>query len=124
MPADFIIDVTHGVVLTTGTGEFTRADFIEHMSRLKADPNFNPDFNQVVDCRAITLLNLNGDEVRDLASQSIFSVRSRRAFVASSDLQFGLGRMFAAYREMAGQQMMVFKDMQEALACPRNPPIK
>lgn len=122
MPADYIIDTPHRVVFSKGTGVFTQADFLEHMDRLGNDPNFNPDFCQVVDCRDITVLSLNNDQVRDLASQSIFSVRSRRAFVVSSELHFGLGRMFAAYRELAGQQMAVFKDMPSALVWLKLPP--
>ena len=117
MPTDYTIDVQRGVVLSAGTGVFASADFVEHMVRLRGDPNFNPDFNQVVDCRGISVLDLNSDQLKELASQSIFSAKSRRAFVVSSDLHFGMGRMFAAYREIAeGQNVRIFRDMSEALS--------
>jgi hypothetical protein len=115
MPAKYIIDVPHRVVFSKGTGVFTQADFLDHMARMKVEPDFDPDFSQLVDCREITLMDLKNDQVRDLASQTIFSVNSRRAFVVSSELHFGLGRMFAAYRELAGQQVAVFKDVPSAL---------
>jgi hypothetical protein len=39
-------------------------------------------------------------------------------FVVASDLQFGLSRMFGAYREIVGdQELMVFRTMAEALSC-------
>jgi len=117
MPAEFIIDVEHRVIFSIGTGLFTSTDFKEHMERLRRASDFNPDFNQIVDCRGITCMDLNSEQVRDLAGQSIFSNRSRRAFVVSSDLQFGLSRMFSAYREaVTGQEVRVFRTMPEALA--------
>ena len=64
MPTDFTIDVQRSVVFSRGTGVFSSADFIEHMTRLSGDPDFNPDFNQIVDCRAITLLDLNGEQLK------------------------------------------------------------
>ncbi|HEX2853771.1 MAG TPA: hypothetical protein VHO24_11075 [Opitutaceae bacterium] len=115
MPAKYIIDVPHRVVFSQGTGVFTHGDFIGHMEALQKNPAFNPDFSQVVDCRDIGLLDLKNDQLRDLAAQSIFSLRARRAFVVSTELHFGMSRMFAAYRELAGQQVAVFKDMPSAL---------
>ena len=123
MPADFIIDKQHAVVVSRGTGIFTYAEFLDHMAGLRADPRFRPEFNQLVDCRAITLLDFTSEQVKDLAKRSIFSGRSRRAFVASSDLQFGLSRMFATYRKISGAlEFEVFRDMREALAWLNLPP--
>jgi hypothetical protein len=86
------------------------------MVRLRADPGFNPDLNQIVDCRAITKMDLTQKQIIDLAGRSIFNARSRRAFVVSSDLHYGLTRMFATYREIqAGQEVMVFQDLPTAL---------
>jgi hypothetical protein len=42
---------------------------------------------------------------------------SQRAFVVSSDLQFGMARMFGIYRESACEKgITIFRDMKEALA--------
>jgi hypothetical protein len=117
MPASFIIDPAHRVVVSTGSGTFTQADFHAHMARIGADARFNPDFNHIIDCRAISQIDLTREQIMDLATRSIFNAQSRRAFVVSSELQFGLTRMFAAYREIAGgQKIMIFRSMAEALA--------
>jgi len=117
MPAEFTIYPQWGVVMSRGSGVFTHADFLDHMSRLLADPKFNPDFNQIVDCRAIAKMELTSDQIADLAGKSIFGVRSRRAFVVSHEVQYGLARMFATYREIkAGQEVMVFQEMPAALS--------
>lgn len=117
MPADYIIDVPHGVVLSRGYGEFTAADYQDHMIRLLRDRNFNPEFNQLVDCRAISRMKLTGEQIFALASRSAFAETSRRAFVVASDVQFGLSRMLATHRETSGgQKVMVFREMGAALA--------
>ena len=49
-------------------------------------------------------MDLSGGEISDLAGRSVFGDLSHRAFVVSSEVQFGLTRMFATYREMKGGQ--------------------
>lgn len=123
MPEDFIIHEQRAVVFSRGTGVFTHAEFLDHMARLLADARFRPDFDQLVDCRAITLLDFSAEQLRDLAGRSIFSSRSRRAFVVSSDLQFGLSRMFATYRDIHGaRETKIFREMGGALSWLNLPP--
>jgi len=123
MPTEFTVHPQWSVVVSRGSGVFTHADFLEHMARLRAEPQFHPDLNHIVDCRAFTKMDLTHDEIKNLAGRSIFSARSRRAFVVSSDLQYGLTRMFAAYREIkAGQEVMIFQDLPAALAWLGLPP--
>ena len=76
-----------------------------------------------MDCRALTSLEFTSDQTSELAKGSIFSGRSRRAFVVSSDLQFGMSRMFATYREISGaKNIMTFREMREALSWLHLPP--
>ena len=117
MATEFKIYPQLGVVISRGNGVFTQADFLDHVSRMQANPEFRPDLHQIVDCRAIEKMELTSSQVAYLAGKSFFGVRSRRAFVVSSDVQFGLARMFAAYRELkAGQEVMVFQEMPAALS--------
>ena len=61
-------------------------------------------------------MKLTADEIKDLATRSLFDASSKRAFVASNSIQFGLSRMFASYREIQGkQEVRVFTEMKEAL---------
>jgi len=116
MPADYVIDAEHGVVFSRGFGVFTHADYVNQMTQLKQDSRFDIDFNQMVDCRDITLMDITAQQIEDLAQTSVFSAKSRRAFVASGPIQFGLSRMLASYREVrGGQRVAVFMMMDEAL---------
>lgn len=116
MPCEFWIDSNRRLVVSGGTGTFRYADFLEHMKKLSVDPRFRPEFDHVVDCRKFEQLDLTAGQVENMGGRSVFAASSRRAVVVSSDLQFGLGRMFAAFREVNfGQVTMVFKDLREAL---------
>jgi len=117
MPYNFIIDAERHVVFSRGIGVFTHAEYLAHISRLEREVLFRPEFNQVVDCRLITKMDFTGDQLADLASKSVFAKSSRRAFVVSSDLHFGLSRVLATYLALRkSEETNVFWDMREALS--------
>jgi hypothetical protein len=117
MPADFYIDKQRGVVCAKATGVFSRADVLDFRVRLLRHPDFRPELNQLADYREITKMALSNAEVRDLATHAVFSPHSKRVFVVASDLQFGLSRMFGAYRQIVGdQEIKIFRTMAEALS--------
>ena len=123
MPTEFTIDTKRGVVISRGTGVFTHADYLSHMARMEAHPRFCSAFNQIVDCRGFSHVDLSGWQVENLAGKSVFGSRTRRAFVVSSELQHGLARMFATWREInEAQQVMVFRDMDDAVSWLGLPP--
>jgi hypothetical protein len=116
MPADFYIDVPRRLVFSKGIGVLSRADCTDHMDRLQAHPDFRPEFGQLLDFRGVTEVTVTSAEIILLAERPIFSPDSRRAFVVTSDLHFGLVRMFMSYREIAGEQgIKIFRDMSAAL---------
>jgi len=115
MSCEYLIDTERRLVISRGTGTFRYADFLEHMKTLGADPRFRPDFAHLVDCRKLEQIDMTPAQVQDTGSQSLFAAGSRRAFVVVSDLHFGLGRMFATYREVeCDQTTVVFRDIREA----------
>ena len=117
MPCEFLIDTDRRLVISRGTDTFRYADFVEHMKVLAPDPRFKPEFNHLVDCRQFERFDVTPAQIQDMGSQSIFTAQSRRAFVVSSALHFGMGRMFANYRDVRrGQLTVVFREMHEAIA--------
>jgi len=117
MPADFFIDADLGMVFSKATGVISLADGEDHMDRLSADPEFRPEYNQLFDLRQARGTALSDNALRSLASRKIFSGNSRRAFVVEGDLEFGLSRVFATYREIQGEHgIHVFREMKEALS--------
>ena len=81
------------------------------------DPDFDPRFNQVVDFREVTTIEISGPETRTFANIPLFSRESKRAVVAPSPANFAVGRMFATYHEMSRtpSQVEIFHDLPSAL---------
>lgn len=116
MPANFVINEKLRTVFSRGAGVLTLADIVGHMDRLQADPQFNPDFNQIIDFTDVTQLDLTVEQIEQLAKRNIFSARSRRAYVVAADLLFGMGRMFASLREAEGETgIIIFREMPPAI---------
>ena len=116
MPAYFKIDKERRLVMSTFSGVFTLADGLSHQEKLLKDPDFAPSFSQLLDCTHVTKIELGPEDVRTLAQRAIFSSNSRRAILVSSDLAFGLARMFVIFRESLGEKgVRVFHDLEEAL---------
>ena len=116
MSAYYNIDKERRLVLSSGAGVLTKEDLLGHMDRLSNDPDFDPDFAQVLDFTRIDLVEVEPEDVRQLAQRNIFSPRSRRAFVVKDDLQFGLARMFEIHRELKGETgIRVFRTFDEAM---------
>ena len=117
MSASYQIDKARGLVTTTASGFLTAADILAHQRKLLADPNFDPTCSQIVDCSAVTGIDLSPDDVRAVTAVTIFSAHSRRAVVVATDEQFGFARMFKMMREAQGEYgIRVFRDRAEALA--------
>jgi hypothetical protein len=117
MPVRYVIEKERRLVISTGSDRVTFADLKAHQDQLVSDPDFNPEFNQLLDGIAVTALDVSVDEAKTLANRKVFSSTSLRAFVAPSPAIFGMGRLWTAYHEMsnAPSQVCVFYDLTSAL---------
>lgn len=116
MPASYRIDKARRLVISTASGFLSAADILAHQRKLLVDPSFDPTCSQIVDCTAVTGIDLSPDDVRAVTAATIFSAHSRRAVVVATDEQFGFARMFKMMREAQGEYgIRVFRDQAEAL---------
>jgi hypothetical protein len=115
IPAFYKIDKERGIVMSSGSGVLTRQDLLGHQERLLNDPDFDPDFAQLLDFTHVTKVDIAPEDVRLAARKSVFSL-TRRALLVKHDLQFGLARMFEIHREFEGEKgIQVFRNIDEAL---------
>ncbi len=114
MPSNYILDPPHQLVRSRAWGVLTELESHEHYRRLKADPAFDPSFRQLCDLRDVTDLQASTAHLQDLAAQRVFATGARRAFVAPTDLYFGLARMLQAFCDIEGSTIGVFRTMAEA----------
>jgi hypothetical protein len=116
MPAFYKIDKDRRLVISSATGAFNKEDALGHQNRLRADPDFDPTYSQLMDFTHVTQILLTAVDVQQLALANIFSKESRRAFLVANDLAFGLARMFEILRENAGEEgIRIFRNLEEAL---------
>ena len=117
MPFNYIVYKQHHLVVSTGSGRVTCSEIKARQDQVKNDPEFDPNFNQIVDLRTAITVDLTVDEARMLASRTIFSSSARRAFIVTSPAVFGMGRMWEAYTEMARgkSQIRLFSNLASAL---------
>ena len=116
MPVSFQVDKARRLVVSTASGFLTVTDILAHQRKLLADANFDPECSQLVDCSAITGIDLSPDDVRAVTATAVFSTHSRRAIVVATDEQFGFAEMFKMMREAQGEHgIRVFRDRAEAL---------
>ena len=118
MALRYVIDREHRLVVVIGSGIVSAADIKALIEQGPQDPDFNADFDEFVDLRAVTGFELSGDQVRMLAGYKLFSPKSRRAFLAKDPHVFGVGRMWEAYTEFSHDttQVRVFYELAPALA--------
>ena len=117
MPIDFTIDKARRIILTTGEGVLTYAEIRDLQDKGWSDPQFDPQFDHLIDLTAVTDLRVSGDELRSLLSRDPYgSTPSRTAIVASDPGTFGVGRMAQGYRTGMPAEVGVFRDVLEALS--------
>jgi hypothetical protein len=113
------VDTEKGIVVTTVTGKITVAEVRADMVRLPAHPNYTPDMPGIVDMRGATA-GLTSDELRQIADAVKSSPKTvkdaRRALLVSTDLMFGLYRMFATFASDSSIEYQVFRDEKLAHA--------
>ncbi len=114
MPSSYFIDRSQQLVRSRAWGVLTELESHEHYRRLKMDPAFLPSFRQLCDLREVTELEASTTHLRDLAAQQVFASGSQRAFVAPTDLYFGLARMLQTFCDLEGSRIGVFRTMAEA----------
>ena len=115
MPLHYRIDQKREIVFITADGIITDADLLTHLDDIENDSDFHPSFNRLNDYRAVESLDVTGAGVRALASRVDASEAScRRAIVVSTELAYGMARMFQILTDDKPATIEVFKDMAEA----------
>jgi hypothetical protein len=116
MPCESEVDPERRLVKVRAWDVVTYAELMAARLKFTRDPAFDPDFFQLYDLSEVKRAPITEDQVRQLATDAVFSSGSRRAFVASSAFSYGLTRMFATYREINGgrEQIELFRSVAAA----------
>jgi hypothetical protein len=114
MSIRYLIDPEARLVTVSVEGDLGIDEYLEANGRLSKDPDFCPDYAELIDLRKARLSEISGQNVREFAERPpLYSADSRMAVVAPGDLEFGLARMFEALRDGA-RTVRVFRELADA----------
>jgi len=117
VPVDYEIDTEQDVVVTRGHGRLTDDDLLGVQQRLRADPAFRPDMNELCDLRDVSEVEVTSRGLRLLAARNHFGAGSRRAFVVERPVLFGIARMLQALTDRHPDELRVqFDELRDARA--------
>jgi hypothetical protein len=114
MPTSYKIDPVQQLVRCRAWGVLSNADLRDHYHSLVADPRFHASYRHLGDLRDVTDFSLESWMIAEVASWPIFDAGTRRAIVATTDVAFGLSRMFSLNAERVGQDVRVFRGLVDA----------
>jgi hypothetical protein len=124
VPIAYKIDKERRRVIATAYETLTDADVFNYQREVWSRADV-AGYDEIVDMRAVKVVELpqpGGERLRELAATAASMdavTASRFAIVAPDDLAFGLGRMYAAYRDVdarSTKNVRVFRTMEEAVA--------
>jgi hypothetical protein len=119
MAYTYEIDVDRRLVIATFSADANLADAEQIMAEVHADPRHSVDFDRVYDCRAVTRLPPLSElrAVAELFRRRVDpTVRARRAIVVPpSGAAYGLSRMLQALLDLAGIELNIFKELDDAV---------
>ena len=114
MPMTFVLDHENRLVRSKGWGVVSAADMSDVKGRLLAT-QFDPTYREFCDFSGVTDFQLTGKEVQTFATTSPFSKTARRAVIVSSDVVYGMVRMYGLMGDRDSNYHRVFRDAASAL---------
>ena len=114
MPVKNFVDPAHSIVFTVCSGNVTRDELVSSFANLNQNPNFRPDFHQLIDLSQASQLELGFKSLFDIhRTCDPFSRKGKRAFIAPHADAFGTARIYQSI--VNGPQIEVFRTTMEAI---------
>jgi hypothetical protein len=119
-PIDNSIDVEKQLDSAYASGPLSVPDINDYKVRLTDDPRFDQTFDELVDTREATLIVITYPGIDGTVSlesnREFYSEWRRRAFIAPSDVNFGILMQFRSLEDASPMNTQVFRDMPSARA--------
>ena len=114
MPIHYRISQDEGVGYGTCKGVISLVDIRDYRSRLRADPQFVPTMNSLADFREADEFEPSSSDMPSILQDDPFGPDSRHAAGASSDMVFGMLRMYEFKADRSEAESRVFRNMADA----------
>ena len=115
MPVVLKIDPHRRVVHSAFYGKITDAELLGHRTRIASDPDFNPQFADIVDFSDVTDPAITENAIGALAANpSLFSSSAIHIVIAPAAVMFRLGARFKQLAQSSRPNFYVVKTRAEA----------
>jgi hypothetical protein len=117
MPVSHRVDLSRGCVMTTFEGTVTTSEILANADVMSRNEEVDHCHVELVDLTAVVGDEVDTSVIREVAANLKHAIHIKRmAVLASSELQYGLARMFQAYAGDAPVEVSVFRERGEALS--------
>lgn len=100
------------------SGLLDPTEFLPRIMELLENPDFHPGMGTIFDVRDLDMSRLTAEEMKSLGEINRMVAerrgKARVAIVASTDLGYGMSRMYKVLGEVPNLEMAVFRDPVEA----------
>ncbi len=119
MPIHTSVDAERRLITHVVSGNLIMAEVQQAFENGLAHPDFRPGMNVVWDFRECSFARLKTDDIRSQADHIRRQTEDREtaykaAVLVSTDVGYGMSRMFDAYADGMPCQVRVFRDADEA----------
>lgn len=115
MPVVLKIDPQRKVVYSTFYGEVTDAEILGHGKAIASDPDFNPEFSEIVDFTSVTNAAVSESTLAALAADpSLFKSSVVHIVVAPNDALFQLVSKYKDFAQSSRPNLFVVRTRSEA----------
>ena len=119
MPVTYRVFPEQQLVHVTMTGPLDVELLAAFVQQLSEDPAAPASFDELVDLREVTTIDVTSGQVQTLASAAHYREGSRRALVVTEGLAFGLARQYGLMSQTPGEPhaaMTVHTEIADALS--------
>ncbi len=107
------------IAYVKGSGKVTTEEILKKGAGMFAESEWTNGFNVLIDYREITKFIVKTEDMgrivsQDMSNEFLFD-QSKCAIVASSDLVFGVSRMWETFSEKNKITTMIFRNIEDAL---------
>ncbi len=124
MPAHHVIDNKNKLIVTTWEGDVVDIDLIEALTKYQQDIQCRPQYlgyNEIVDFSNVGKIKVTTEGIKNIGRTASTTdqngIDRRLAFIVSSELAFGLARMYEVYRSFTrktNKEVRTFKKKSDA----------
>lgn len=115
MPVILKIDLRRRIVYSSFYGRITGDELIKHRSAIASDPNFNPEFSEIVDLSEVTEVSVTENTIATMAATETLYSPSVLHIVVAPDAKTGkLAKDFKTLAQSSRPNLHIVRTRAEA----------